>query len=65
MSELFGQFFTAPDKTKTFESVIEEEVMSYKAEDCIETDGDPLAWWKSHESKYPHVAKLAKQYLRE
>ncbi|XP_057181407.1 E3 SUMO-protein ligase ZBED1-like [Triplophysa rosa] len=63
MSELFGDFFRAPDKTKTFDNIVEEEVMSYKAEDSIDTDAYPLAWWELHESKYPHVAKLAKQYL--
>lgn len=37
--------------------VIDEE------EDCIDVDAHPLAWSKMNDSKHPHVAKLAKQYI--
>ena len=26
-------------------------------------DSNPLTWWKSHETKYPRLAKLAQEYL--
>ena len=24
---------------------------------------DPLQWWKEHEAKYPHLSRMARQYL--
>ena len=29
----------------------------------LSLDGDPLDWWRSHESAFPTLAKLAKRYL--
>lgn len=64
MAELFGEFFTTEETTtKPLSSIVREEVTSYKATGCIPVDADPLAWWKSNEHKYPHIAKLAQRYL--
>lgn len=29
----------------------------------IETDEDPLTWWREHEKQFPTIAKIAKKYL--
>ncbi|KAJ8333491.1 hypothetical protein SKAU_G00414990 [Synaphobranchus kaupii] len=54
MKELFGETFASTDTDKTFANTIKEEVASYKAASRIPVDGDPLAWWKTNEAKYPH-----------
>ena len=38
-----------------------EELNDYMAD--IVRDSNPLTWWKSHEIKYPRLAKLAQEYL--
>ncbi|KAJ8341202.1 hypothetical protein SKAU_G00334930 [Synaphobranchus kaupii] len=63
MEELFGETFASKDTGKTFANTIGEEVASYKAASGIPVDGDPLAWWKSNECKYPHIAMMARRYL--
>lgn len=54
-------FTTEPEErsTKPLSVIVHEEVTSYKATGCISVDEDSLAWWKSNEHKYPHIAKLA------
>lgn len=52
-------FKTEERRTKPLSDIIHEEVTSYKATGCISVDEDPLAWWKSNEHKYPHIAKLS------
>ena len=37
--------------------------MAYRLTGCIPVDENPLAWWRSNEHKYPHIAKLARRYL--
>ncbi|KAM3858869.1 E3 SUMO-protein ligase ZBED1-like [Diretmus argenteus] len=64
MEELFGETFASKDTgKKTCGNTIKEEVTSYRAASGIPVDGDPLAWWKSNECKYPHVAMMARRYL--
>lgn len=64
MAELFGELFTTEERTtKPLSYIIQEEVSTYKVTGCIPVDADPLAWWKSNEHKYPHIAKLARRYL--
>ena len=38
-----------------------EELNDYMAD--TEIDSNPLTWWKSHETKYPRLTKLAQEYL--
>lgn len=54
--------FASKDTGKTFANTI-KEVLSYKAASGIPVDGDPLAWWKSNECKYPHIAMMTRCYL--
>lgn len=43
--------------------VTEDEVASYRSADSIDADADPFMWWKTNESKFPHVAKIAQRHL--
>eukprot|EP00063_Salmo_salar_P042667 XP_014017502.1 PREDICTED: zinc finger BED domain-containing protein DAYSLEEPER-like [Salmo salar] len=63
MKELFWETFASKDTGKMFANTIKEEVASYKAASDIPVDGDPLAWWKSNEWKYPHIAMMTRCYL--
>lgn len=29
----------------------------------VDSDADPLEWWRCHQANFPRVAKLARQYL--
>ncbi|XP_064784920.1 sorbin and SH3 domain-containing protein 2-like [Oncorhynchus masou masou] len=62
MKELCRETFVCKDTGKTFANTIKEEA-SYKAASGIPVDGDPLAWWKSNECKYTHIAMMARGYL--
>ncbi len=57
---LFRGHFCIDD---TLDITIKEEATSYMAAKGIPVDGDPLAWWKDNEGKYPHIAKMARCYL--
>ena len=35
----------------------------YLEQPCEESASDPLLWWKTHETTFPHLAKLARKYL--
>ncbi|XP_014033707.1 zinc finger BED domain-containing protein DAYSLEEPER-like [Salmo salar] len=63
VKELFGETFMSKETGKTFANTIKEEVASYKAATSIPVDGDPLAWWKSNECKYPHIAMMARCHM--
>ncbi|KAI1882625.1 hypothetical protein AGOR_G00236810 [Albula goreensis] len=63
MSNLFGELFKVEEQAKPFSKIIEEEVTAYKMADCLHVDADPFAWWKTNQSKFPHIAKLAQQCL--
>ncbi|XP_035597031.1 uncharacterized protein LOC118361304 [Oncorhynchus keta] len=63
MKERFGGNFVSKDTGKTFANTIKEEVASYKAASSIPVGGEPLAWWKNNECKYPHIAMMARCYL--
>ena len=64
MAELFGDLFkTQVGNNKPTLQLVKEEVSSYMTVDCIELESNPLAWWRTNEPTYPHIAKLAKRYL--
>ena len=39
------------------------EVQRYFADPPVLRSDDPLQWWCKNESRFPHVAKLARTYL--
>lgn len=40
-----------------------QQIQLYLCEPQIDINMDPFQWWKSHEKKFPHLARLAKKYL--
>ena len=40
-----------------------KEISMYLEQSCEESTSDPLLWWKTHETAFPHLAKLARKYL--
>jgi len=63
MAELFSELFKTQVGNKPTLQLVKEEVTLYKSVDCISLDSNPLEWWRTNEPTYPHIAKLAKQYL--
>jgi len=39
------------------------EVQRYRTDPPLQRSEDPLAYWKNHQNVYPHLFKLAKQFL--
>ena len=42
---------------------LSKEISMYLEQPCEESASDPLLWWKTHETTFPHLAKLARRYL--
>ena len=40
-----------------------QELVDYFKTAPLQYDNDPLAWWKSHASDFPHVARRTKTVL--
>ncbi len=60
MAMVFADFKkTEERRTKPLSDLIHENLI----QGHISVDEDPLAWWKSNEHKYPHIAKLAQRNL--
>ncbi len=47
---------TIPEKVVT-------ELATYAQDSPINTEQDPLVWWKDNESRFPLLAKVAKKYI--
>lgn len=45
------------------EDSIKMELRSYLQTQEVDSNTDPLTWWKSREVNFPRIAKLARQYL--
>lgn len=44
-------------------TAIEKEIQSYLMLPAVDSDFNPLEWWKTPEINFPKLAKLAKKYL--
>ena len=42
---------------------VSKEITHYLDQPCEEVQSDPLLWWKTHNTSYPLLAKLARRYL--
>ncbi|KAK9523272.1 hypothetical protein VZT92_019674 [Zoarces viviparus] len=49
--------------TLSDEETIKVELRSYLQAVEVDSDTDPLEWWKCHQANFPRVAKLARKYL--
>ncbi|XP_063763471.1 E3 SUMO-protein ligase ZBED1-like [Eleginops maclovinus] len=54
---------TATTTAPTKRGAIENELSSYLQSASVESDTDPLKWWKEHEVVFPALSHLAKKYL--
>ncbi|XP_069388963.1 E3 SUMO-protein ligase ZBED1-like [Paralichthys olivaceus] len=54
---------TATTTAPTKRGAIENELSSYLQSASVESDTDPLKWWKDHEFVFPALSHLAKKYL--
>lgn len=54
---------TAPATAQTTRGAVENELTSYLQSANVESDTDPLKWWKAHECLFPGLSHLAKKYL--
>lgn len=45
------------------EQAIASELQSYLQLDNLDSEEDPLDWWREHQRPYPQLSKLAKKYL--
>ncbi|XP_076836729.1 E3 SUMO-protein ligase ZBED1-like [Brachyhypopomus gauderio] len=59
----FFQPSPATSTTFTHREAIESELSSYLLSVCVESDANPLKWWKEHAVTYPALSCLAKKYL--
>ena len=62
LNGLLKKCVTAPVTTTTTKEEL-DELEEYLAMPMESTDIDLLAWWKKHESRFPKLSKMAKQYL--
>jgi hypothetical protein len=64
MAEVFGLLSSTGQRNCTnLKQKVKEEVYAYIAKDSTSVESDPLDWWKSNETIFPNLAKLAKCYL--
>ncbi|CAM4494650.1 unnamed protein product [Leuciscus chuanchicus] len=59
----FFKQHTATTTAPTKREAIENELSSYLQSASVESDTDPLKWWKDHEVFFPSLSHLAKKYL--
>ncbi|XDV17019.1 hypothetical protein PO909_016474 [Leuciscus waleckii] len=61
-----GSFFKTVSAMPTslqLEEAIASEMNSYLLTPSIDSEEDPLQWWKLHQINFPRLSKLAKKYL--
>ena len=66
MGDLFGDIYSQRTNTncdRALHDVIQQEMTMYERETPLPTHGDPLAWWKTAQVRFPHIALLARRYL--
>lgn len=58
-----ASFFKRQGGAMTEEESVRKELTVYLQTTEVDSDVDPLDWWKGHQTNFPHVAKLARHYL--
>lgn len=62
----FGSYFKKAQEFREDESLptaIEKEIKSYLMIPEVDSEVNPLEWWKTQEVNFPRLGKLAKKYL--
>ncbi|XP_039544447.1 E3 SUMO-protein ligase ZBED1-like isoform X2 [Pimephales promelas] len=61
----FGSYFKKPQEFRgeSLHIAIEKEIQSYLMIPEVDSDVNPLDWWKTQEINFPRLGKLAKKYL--
>ncbi|CAB4375503.1 unnamed protein product [Rhizophagus irregularis] len=58
-----NNFFSLFEMGDDNDSSNEDELEEYLRKPAVNFKTDPLQWWKAHEATYPHLAKMARDYL--
>lgn len=64
-----GSFFKgseatpSPVPTLSLHQTIEAELSSYLVSPMLDSEGNPLEWWRKHHVYFPTLSKVAKKYL--
>ncbi|XP_071793267.1 E3 SUMO-protein ligase ZBED1-like [Asterias amurensis] len=45
------------------EETVKLQLEGYLAMPCIDSDDNPLQWWKDHERQFPTIGRIARKYL--
>ncbi|CAM4277049.1 unnamed protein product [Leuciscus chuanchicus] len=63
----FGSYFKKTQQAnrveESLQTAVEKEMQSYLMIPEIDSDTDPLSWWKAQEVNFPRIGKLARKYL--
>ena len=59
----FLDLFMEPQPTQPTPTSVQLEVQDYLHQPVLDRSKDPLAFWSTHDSKYPHLASLTARYL--
>lgn len=63
LASFFEHSTPTTSTTRTQKDAVETELLSYLLSVCVESDADPLKWWRNHEANFPALSCLAKKYL--
>jgi hypothetical protein len=63
LSSFFKKSTASCTTTVTTREAVENELSSYLMAACIDSEANPLQWWKDHEVAFPALSCLAKKYL--
>ncbi|XP_063742293.1 E3 SUMO-protein ligase ZBED1-like [Eleginops maclovinus] len=54
---------SSSSSTVSEEESVKMELTVYLQTTEVDSDADPLDWWRCHQTNFPRIAKLARQYL--
>ncbi len=58
-----GNEAAAPSDASSQENDVDMELGSYLLTRNIDSEDDPIVWWKEHKGQYPKRSVLARKYL--
>ena len=63
LASFFKRQKSSSSSSPLSEEDIRMELTVYLQTTEVESDADPLDWWRCHQTNFPRIAKLARQYL--